>query len=288
MKKMKGILSIVLSLCILLSLVPAQVFAQERAGVSYVLDTDGIDVGATYVILRQNAWSQKIIALSGDGKAGDCSEAIQSISVTAIPYFEGVEALEWTVESYMGNAPENPISIVHKHMDNGTVTNRYLKLDSSGFSFSETQAPLSIRNNTYHILQSKGEYIIANKESESLYHYLAVSTSDFRYGSTTSLGGLSSGLRFYKKEAPYTVTFDGNGHTTNTTQKITHNGILPVLAEPALMAVERFEAALEEAKNAPVETPETVVDPFELQKEQTSQLFTAVRTWLDEEEGGVA
>lgn len=223
---MKRVISAILLFCMIVSILPPVQIVSAANEVTYELDTDGIDIGATYLILRQNAWTGKIITLRGDGIAGDCSEAITKIDGTVIPYFNGVEALEWTIESYMGNNAENPISIVHKHKNGDTVTNRYLKLDTSGFSFSETQAPLSICNNTYYAIASKGEYIIASKESGA-YHYLVAGTTDFRYGRTSSLGTVSGGLRFYKKvgDAPavtYTLSFDGNGHTAgNVPESVT-------------------------------------------------------------------
>ena len=238
---MKRVISAILLFCMIASMLPpVQMASAETQEVTYELDTDGIDIGATYLILRQNAWTQKIITLRGDGIAGECSEAITKIDGTKISYFYGVEALEWTIESYTGNNAENSVSIVHKHKNGDTVTNRYLKLDTSGFSFSETQAPLSIRNNTYYAIESKGEYIITNKESGT-YHYLVAGTADFRYGSTTSLGTVSGGLRFYKKvgDAPvvtYTLSFDGNGHTEgNAPESVTQTegGIFTVPAPSA-------------------------------------------------------
>ena len=74
--------------------------------------------------------------------------------------------------------------------------------------------------------------------------------------------------------------------TTNLTEKITSNGVLPVVAQNALWAMERFDVALEEAKNKPEETPtpEVTVDPFVLHQQQTNQLFNGVRSWLEETE----
>ena len=74
--------------------------------------------------------------------------------------------------------------------------------------------------------------------------------------------------------------------TTNLTEKITSNGVLPVVAKYAVWAMERFDLALEEAKNKPAETPtpEVSVDPFALYQQQTNQLFEEVRSWLEETE----
>ena len=74
--------------------------------------------------------------------------------------------------------------------------------------------------------------------------------------------------------------------TTNLTEKITSNGVLPVVTQYALLAMERFGLALEEAQNKPEETPVPVApkDPFVLHQQQTNQLFEEVRSWLEETE----
>ncbi len=74
--------------------------------------------------------------------------------------------------------------------------------------------------------------------------------------------------------------------TTNLTEKITTNGVLPVVAKYAVRTMELFDLALEEAKNKPVETPvpEVTVDPLVLYQQRTDQLFEEVRSWLEETE----
>ena len=74
--------------------------------------------------------------------------------------------------------------------------------------------------------------------------------------------------------------------TTNLTEKITSNGVLPVVAKYAVWAMERFDLALEEAKNKPAETPapEVPADPYALYQQRTNQLFEEVRSWLEETE----
>ena len=72
--------------------------------------------------------------------------------------------------------------------------------------------------------------------------------------------------------------------TTNLTEKITTNGVLPIMAKPAVMAVEQFDLDLEEALNKPEELPETELelDPVEKQQVQIRQLFANVSDWLEE------
>ena len=70
------------------------------------------------------------------------------------------------------------------------------------------------------------------------------------------------------------------------TEKITSNGVLPFVAKYAVWAMERFDLALEEAKNKPAETPapEVPADPYALYQQRTNQLFEEVRSWLEETE----
>ena len=72
--------------------------------------------------------------------------------------------------------------------------------------------------------------------------------------------------------------------TTNLTEKITTNGILPIMAEVAVMAVEQFALDLEEAQNKPTETPEVDVElsTFEKYQIQVGELFASVSKWLEE------
>ena len=79
--------------------------------------------------------------------------------------------------------------------------------------------------------------------------------------------------------------------TTNMLNSQAGHGILAAVKEEVLNTVVVFEKQLEEAKAEDALKPETpdepiVVDPVEQKKELTNQLFTAVRTWLQDETGG--
>ena len=60
MKKMKRIFAAILTLCILLSLAPPIQITQAAQTIQrYELDTDGIDAGATYLIVNASSTGSK-------------------------------------------------------------------------------------------------------------------------------------------------------------------------------------------------------------------------------------
>ena len=69
--------------------------------------------------------------------------------------------------------------------------------------------------------------------------------------------------------------------TTNLTENVTSHGILPIMAQYAIQAVEQFALDLEAAKNKPEEAPKVEEpDAFEMQQQQIKQLFATVSDWL--------
>ena len=62
MKKMKRMLAAILTLCIMLSLMPPVHFAKAAEVIQrYELDTDGIDVGATYLIVNSGSAGSRYV-----------------------------------------------------------------------------------------------------------------------------------------------------------------------------------------------------------------------------------
>ena len=79
--------------------------------------------------------------------------------------------------------------------------------------------------------------------------------------------------------------------TTNMLQAPNGNGVETVRAQEAVQTMSLFAVQLEEAQNAPAPEPETPAkQPSEILLEKNmqvaDQLFTEVRTWLQEEPGG--
>ena len=204
MKKLKRMLSSILLLCMIFSMMPPVQFASAETPITYVLDTDGIDPGATYIIVRKiSSWpGNSIVALDGSDTPGKINSKLKENQLEGdqITYVDGFEALEWTVESY--DDAVNQYSLVHKEADG----NRYLDITGNVINHAATPAPLLISSTA-----TSGAYVVAYQKPDGQYIQLQLLqsySSPFPVASPNE----SYSLLFYKKSSTScTLTFDGNG-----------------------------------------------------------------------------
>ena len=213
MKKMRKLIAFVLLICTVLTLLPPVQFAQA-AEVTYELDTDGIDVGATYLVVRMSSsWlGTNIMALDSGNAEGVYTKLKESqLATGTIAYVDGFEALEWTVES-SGDAT-NKHYLVHKEDD----TNRYLDITTNTIHHTATPTPLLITPKA-----NSNEHFVVYQKADGQYNYLFLNTSYCSSNSAASLSNINAAysLRFYKKsggETPtHSITYYGNGNTAGT------------------------------------------------------------------------
>lgn len=204
MKKLKRMLSSILLLCMIFSMMPPVQFASAETPITYVLDTDGIDPGATYIIVRKiSSWlGNSIVALDGSDTPGKIYSKLKENQLEGdqITYVDGFEALEWTVESY--DDAVNQYSLVHKEADG----NRYLDITGNAINHAATPAPLLISSTA-----TSGAYVVAYQKPDGQYIQLQLLQS---YSSPFPIASPneSYSLLFYKKSSTScTLTFDGNG-----------------------------------------------------------------------------
>ena len=100
---MRRVISAILLVCLIFSMLPLVQLVSAETPVTYVLDTDGIDVGETYLIVRvSSSWlGTNIMALDSSNTSQFVYTKLKEnqLSNGTIAYVDGFEALEWTVES---------------------------------------------------------------------------------------------------------------------------------------------------------------------------------------------
>ena len=213
MKNVKRLLSAIMLFCLIISMLPPVQLVSAETPVTYELDTDGvIDEGDTYLILRRisSFIGKYLISFDGSKSGGfTYSQLIKEshINGNTIAYFDGLEALEWTVEAYAGDAV-NAYSLVHK----GETGNRYLNLKDRTTTASAEPTPLQFIANA----SESGKYSVAYKMSDSLFYYLYLTQNNVSFQEATSENGITKDLMFFKKtggEAPkqdFQLTFHAN------------------------------------------------------------------------------
>lgn len=202
MKNLKRFLSLILSLCLLVSLLPSMQFVHAAEVIQrYELDTDGIDVGATYLIVNAGT--------AGSGNAlrfyynSTWSRDLRNQALT-IKNEDGAVFIE------TGFTNEDDCQFQFTGASAGLVThgNYSLELSESRYTSSNAQT-LSFTN------LGGGQYRIHYTTSGwwSNTYYLRYNNSDWTGSTTTSSVYL---FKLTEHVVSYDVTFDGNGYTAGT------------------------------------------------------------------------
>ena len=199
MKIFKRIISAVLLLCIIVTLLPSFSFAKAAETVEYVLDTDGLDDGAEYLIVKDATVNGQYgyFALNGAALTAVCSP-LTTLNGTTIGAFDGIENYLWLFESN----GDDTYSLSH----NG----KYLDFSPLYLSANKISMRIQAKGNP-------GQYVVF--EGSGIWgYYLSFYPSSGQFSNSYNSMSQATGVYFYKKvstgPATYTVTFDGNGHTS--------------------------------------------------------------------------
>ncbi len=175
----KRLLSLLLSLCMLVGLMPAALAAVPTA-TAYIRDTDGVDSGAVYAIYTNEdgaGGSNRILYHTGTGKTDKVTASVSGDELALNGGFDASRQL-WTITSVEGGYTVQSV-------DSGY----YLDLSqasTSNFATSTEAVVLTINFNG-----ETGLYTIASGDS-----YLSFNSS----GNTVFLTGSTGyGLRFFKQ-----------------------------------------------------------------------------------------
>ena len=204
MKKLKRALAFVLFLCVLISLLPPVRFVRAAEVVQrYELDLDGIDVGATYLIVNSSA--------AGSGNAlqfyysSSWNTELRSQTLT-IKKEDGITFID------PGFSNEANCQFQFTSSSSGHVTHGNYKMDLSSEGFT-TGTPS--RTLTFTDL-SNGQYRISYSTSS----WFSTSTYYLRCRNDAWSRTTSSSSVYLYKLVEYTlgcdVTFDGNGYDSGT------------------------------------------------------------------------
>ena len=222
MRKNKRMIAFVLFLCLIVSLLPPTQFVRAAEVVQrYELDTDGIDAGATYLIVNAGT--------AGSGNAlrfyysSMWSRDLRNQALT-IKNEKGVVFIE------TGFTNEADCQFQFTGASAGLVThgNYSLELSESRYESSNSET-LSFTN------LGGGQYRIHYSTSgwwNTTTYYLSYSNSDWSGSTTTSSVYL---FKLTEHVVGYDVTFDGNGYTAGTLPENTTNlssGATFVVPEP--------------------------------------------------------
>ena len=208
MRIFKRIVSAVLLLCLLVTLLPAMSFVRAAEVVQrYVLDTDGIDVGATYLIVNTNA--------TGTGNAlkfyysSNSSRDLRNQTVT-------IESDGSTVYIAAGFANETDCQFQFSGTNTGRITH-----GSYSVNLNESKYVTGNPSNTltFNDLGS-GRFQIYYTSLWRNY-YLQYSNSDWARSSSYSTSNTSNAPSVYlfkltETVVSYDITFNGNGYTHGT------------------------------------------------------------------------
>ena len=203
MKKIKKIIAFMLSLCLLVSLLPPVQFAGAAEVVQrYELDTDGIDVGATYLIVNAG--------VAGEGNAlrfyynSMWSRDLRNQALT-IQSQDGVVFIE------SGFTNEGDCQFQFTGANAGRVThgNYSLELSESRYEMANSET-LTFTN------LGGGQYRIHYNDSgwwNTTTYYLRYYNSNWTGSTTTSSVYL---FKLTEHVVGYDVIFNGNGYTAGT------------------------------------------------------------------------
>ena len=208
MRLFKRVVSAVLLLCLLVTLLPAMSFVRAAEVVQrYVLDTDGIDVGATYLIVNTNA--------TGTGNA---------------------------LRFYYGSSSSRDLRNQTVTIENdGTTT--YISAGFTNeatcqFQFSGTKTG-RITHGSYSVNLNESKYVTGNPSNTLTFndlgsgrfqiyytslwrnYYLQYNNSDWTRSSSFSTSNTSNAPSVYlfkltETVVGYDITFNGNGYTHGT------------------------------------------------------------------------
>ncbi len=200
MKRMKRTISVLLLACMLLSLLPPwQITTAAEVTQRYELDTDGIDPGATYLIVNTaNAGNANALRFYYSSSwSNDLHN--QTLKVKAE---DGVTFIE------TGFTNEDDCQFQFTSSSTGRITHGNYTVD---LTRSRYVSGNSGTNLTFTRV-GNGQYRIHYTSGRTTY-YLRYSNSDW------NRSGTSSGVYLFKLTeyaVGYDVTFDGNGYTSGT------------------------------------------------------------------------
>ncbi len=192
----------VLLLCMVLPWLPLSEFVQAAEITHrYVLDTDGIDAGATYLIVNTN--------VAGDANAlkfyyrSNSSRDFQNQQVR-IEEEDGVRYID------AGFTNEADCTFQFSAVTTGKIThgNYSIDLDNSRYATGTSGDTLTFRN------QNGGQYTISYSSWFRTY-YLRYSNSDWT-GSTSTTGNTVYLYKLTEHVVGYDVNYDANGATSGT------------------------------------------------------------------------
>ena len=201
MKKLKKVIALVLFLCLFVSLLPpVQVIKAAEVTRRYELDTDGIDVGATYLIVNT----------ANTGNAN---------------------ALRFYYQSSWSRSFQNQALTVKKDGDTTYVEAGFANEADCLFTFTSGTSG-AVKHGDYSVYLSGSQFAGPNDTNQTLtftnqgagQYYIQYAAKYFSYylrcnGSSWSGSMTKSGVYLYKlveNAVEFDVTFDGNGYTTGT------------------------------------------------------------------------
>ena len=199
MKKWKRLIAFALLLCMSISLMPPVKFAKAAAVTQrYELDTDGIDVGATYLIVNTSS-NGSAYALYRS------STSFQRQQVTIATDDEGVVYIN------QGFSNESTSQMQFTGAASGRITNGSynLSLSSSNGSFSTGTGSGTSLKFTH---TGSGAYNIYYSATFFTY-YLRYSSNKFSRGSSSAKVYLFKLTDYHEG---FNVSYDGNGYTNGT------------------------------------------------------------------------
>ena len=203
MKNMKRIIAFALFVCSLISLLPPMQFVKAAEVVQrYELDTDGIDPGATYLIVNAGT--------AGSGNAlrfyynSMWSRDLRNQALT-------IQREDGTVFIDTGFTNEADCQFQFTGTNAGLVTHGDYSLELSGSRYESSNSETLTFTNL-----GQGQYRIHYSTSSwwnTTTYYLRYNNSDWSGSTTTSSVYL---FKLTEHVVGYDVTFNGNGHTAGT------------------------------------------------------------------------
>jgi len=200
MKKFKGLVSVLLLLCMVVSLLPPVQFIQAAEITQrYELDTDGIDIGATYLIVNTGSAGTGNALRFYYSNAWNRDFRNQSLTIQSQ---DGVQY----IETGFTNEADCQFQFTGAGAGNITHGNYNVDLNDNGFTTGDPSNTLTFT----HV--GNGQYRIHYTSWWRTY-YLRYNNSDWANSTT------SSSVYLYKLTdhvVGYDVIYDGNGYTAGT------------------------------------------------------------------------
>lgn len=209
MKGIKKVIAMILAVCLLCTLLPVipNLFAAESdASYQYVLDTDGIDVGAQYLIVSGTGTSAAALKMDSSTTWQGSQSAVTVRDGEVIDAFDGDYLCEWTFSSSTnGTVYSNGLYLTieqYVHYQTNAATLQFA-------SFSDGRYGIYINGGMWTNLQylSYGNYNNSNNWHTN-YKYNAYGTNASSYETFVYL---------YKRvelETKVNVIYKGNGNTS--------------------------------------------------------------------------